>query len=187
MNTRSTFRWAKYVVTIAIAIAFAFAAKAQSNDSARINDLLKNVKSHAALATHDAEMLQSFTRSDLSWQSHAIQINMIKEHINNLIEDHNAMIAAREEASPWQQKAIDRTDPVVKEIADRLTATIDHLNNNQNKIKLQAYRDYVHSSYELITTLDKMVNDFVNYEEAKSKADTLEQDLELPASSGEAQ
>lgn len=185
MNTRSTLRWAKYIATIAMLLAFSFAARAQSSDSPRVNELLKNVKGHAALATHDAELLESFTRSNLSFESHATQINMIKEHINNLIEDHNGMIAARDEASPWQQRAIDRTDPLVKEIADRLTATINHLNKNQSQIKMKAYQDYVHSNYELITTLDKMVSDFVNYEEAKTKADGLEEKLELPYSSGE--
>lgn len=185
MKVLSSVRMLGTVVTMAALLAMSFAAKAQSNDSARINDLLKSVKGHAALATHDAEQLESFSRSGVSWKSHAEQLNSMKEHVNDLINDHNEMITAREEASPWQQKAIDRTDPLVKEIADRLGAMIDHFNSNQQKINLQPYRDYLRSSHQLISTLDKMVTDFVTYEEAKSTADTLEEKLELPSSAGE--
>lgn len=170
---------------VAMILACTCAAFAQVNKSAKINELLNNVKSHAMLATHDAELLESYARSDMSWQSHANQINLMKTHVNDLIKDHNDMIAVREGAFEWQKRAIDRTDPLVKEIADRLNAMINHLNDNKDKTKMQAYKDYVHSNYELISSLDKMVSDFVDYEEAKSKADGLEEKLELTSSSGE--
>lgn len=185
MKAHSVTRTATKVAAALTILALSVAVRAQSSDSSRINDLLKNVKNHAMLATHDAELLESFTRSDLSWESHTGQLSLMKSHVNDLIKDHNDMIAAREDASPWQQKAIDRTDPAVKEIADRLETMINHLNNNKDKIKMPAYKDYVHSSYELISSLDKMVSDFVDYEEAKSKADDLEEKLELASSAGE--
>ena len=186
MKAHSTIRIASKVAMVAALLASSLILKAQSDDSAKINELLRSVKSHAAMATHDADLLQAYARTNVSWESHANKINAMKVHINNLIDDHNEMIRARETALPWQQKAIDRTDPLVKEIADRLNATIEHLNNNQNKVALKTYRDYVHSNYKLISTLDKMVSDFVDYEEAKSTTDTLEEKLELPsASTGE--
>jgi hypothetical protein len=69
----------------------------------------------------------------------------------------------------------------LRELADVLTATINHLNDNQTLIHMQAYRDYVAANARLTGKIAKMITDFVEYDEAKSKAEALEQDLALPA------
>lgn len=186
MKTLTMIRSARNTALTAVMLALAFAVNAQSSsDSARVTELMKSVKTHAAMAVQDAETLDSYTRSDISWQSHSSQVQSMKTHVNNLIEDHNNMIAMRDEASAWQQEAIDRTNPLVKELADRLDSMIRHLNDNRQRLRMQAYVDYVHSNHELIVRLDEMVSSFVDYEEAKSEADRLERQLELPPSSGD--
>ena len=186
MKTPTMMRTARNAALTAVVLALAFTVNAQTrSDSARVTELLKNVKGHSALAVHDAELLESYTRSNVSWQSHSSQLNMIKTHVNNLIEDHNNMIASREDASAWQQEAIDQTDPLVKEIASRLNAMILHLADNTHNVKMKTYIDYAHSNYDLISRLDKMVSDYVDYEEAKSKADDLEKQLDIPTSGGD--
>lgn len=188
MKTSGVTRTARNAALTAVVLALAFAVNAQTtSDSARVTELLKNVKTHSALAVQDAELLESYTRSNVSWQAHASQLNMIKTHVNDLIEDHNGMIVARDDASAWQQEAIDRTDPLVKEIAGRLNAMILHLADNTHNVKMKRYVDYARSNYELISRLDKMVSDYVDYEEAKSKADSLEKQLDLPSSSGDSE
>lgn len=188
MKTQTMMRTARNAALTAVVLALAFTVNAQSSsDSARVTQLLKNVKQHSALAVHDAETLESYTRSNVSWQTHSSQLNMIKTHVNDLIEDHNEMIAAREDSSAWQQEAIDRTDPLVKDIASRLNSMILHLTDNTHNTKMKPYLDYAHSNYELISRLDKMVSDYVDYEEAKSKADNLEKQLDIPPSGGDSE
>ena len=65
-------------------------------------------------------------------------------------------------------------------MADLLTLTINHLNDNPSQVHMQAYRDYVKANCELTSGIAEMIDDFVNYDEAKSKAESLEQKLELP-------
>ena len=46
---------------------------AQNHDSAAISKLLTQARSHAALANEDAIALESFTRSNVQWSTHAAE------------------------------------------------------------------------------------------------------------------
>lgn len=56
---------------------------AQKPDSAQISNLFTEIKEHASLAEHDAELLDSYTRSHGSWKLHAYKLHDIKEHVND--------------------------------------------------------------------------------------------------------
>ena len=155
---------------------------AQNPDSAAISDLLKVVESHATQADDDAQMLANYTLSNLDWRTHANQLNSIKEHINNLISDANQLTSLRDEGSPWQQEAIDRIDPLLREMANHLNITIEHLNSNQSQVHMPPYKDYVRANLDLMTRAHEAIADFVDYGAARTTADELEQKLELPAS-----
>ncbi len=158
---------------------------AQNKDSAAISKLLTQVKTHAALANDDASTLDSFTRSGVDWSTHGSQLNLMREHVNNLITDANEMIALRHEGSPWQQQAIDRIQPLLPVIADHLSNTINHLNENRSLVHLKPYRDYVHANQELIGNAYQVVKSYASYAQAIAKADALEKQLELPSASTE--
>jgi hypothetical protein len=57
-----------------------------------------------------------------------------------------------------------------------------HLNENPSRIHLSAYREYAHSNSELASKTAGMIRDFVDYDEAQSKAESLEAKLELSTS-----
>jgi len=97
---------------------------AQPADSDHVTKLLADAKTHATSAEQDAELLKSYTRSGLSLQSHSAQLEKIRGHVNDFGRTINDLKNARGEASPWQQQAIDRIDPLLQEMADTLTATI---------------------------------------------------------------
>ncbi len=152
---------------------------AQNRDSEAISKLLDQVKNHAAMASDDAAELESYTRSRLSWETHALQLTQMKEHVNNLLQDASKMIELRDEGSPWQQEAIDRIDPLLPEMAAHLTAMINHYNDNKNRLNMKPYRDFVLANQELIDHAHDLISNFAAYSEAKSRADELERRLEL--------
>ncbi len=159
-------------------------ATAQTNpDSAQITQLLKQAKSYATQAESDAAELDSYSGSSLQWHTHAQQLEKIRSHVNNLGKLHQQMIDMRHEGSPWQQEAIDRIDPLLRQMADQLTATIEHGNENVNRIHMMKYKNYARATHELATQTARLISDVVAYEKAKSRAEALEQQLELPASS----
>lgn len=155
-------------------------ARAQSNDSAAISKLLSEAKSHAVQAEEHAATLKSYTTSGLSWESHASELNAMRLHINDLGKVAKELEDARPEGSPWQQVAIDRIDPLLRDMADQLTSTINHLNAHKSQIKMQAYRDYTAANYDLASRTAAIISDYVEYGKAKSKAESLERRLELP-------
>jgi hypothetical protein len=162
-------------------VASTLVVRAQSADSAEISQLLVDAKSHAGSLQDDAATLNSFVRSKLHWKSHAGKLSAMRTHVNELGQINQKLADLRVTGSPWQQTAIEQIDPLLREMANHLNATINHLNDNQSRIHMREYRDYVHASHELASRTAGMIRDFVDYDEAKSKADTLEAKLELPS------
>lgn len=155
-------------------------ASPQPSDSQEVTKLLADAKSEAVQLKNDAEDMKSFTRSKLSWQSHAAKIEQIKQHVNTagklLADLHNS----KSSASAWQGQAIDRITPILQELAASVSSTIEHLNKNQNRIHTPPYTDYVASTADLATDLSGLITDYVAYGEAKNKSEELEQKLEVP-------
>ena len=154
---------------------------AQKADSEEISKLLTEAKTHAVRAEDDSATLESFTRSNLEWRSHAIKLEMIKTHVNEIGKLLKQMSDVSSEGSPWQQEAIGQIEPLLRSMADNLTSTIEHLNANQSRVHMSPYRDYVHANYEFASRTAEMIGDYVDYDKAKASATTLEQKLELPA------
>ena len=152
---------------------------AQNPDSAAVSKLLEEVKTHAAIADDDAHTLAAYTLSRLGWQSHSTQLNRIKTHVNALIRDSNQLTNMRDEASPWQQDAIDRISSLLPEMASHLTATINHFNDNPEHTSLKPYRDLAVTNQTIIHKAPEIISDYVDYGEAKAKVDELEKQLQL--------
>ena len=53
---------------------------------------------------------------NVTWESHAVAINQIKDHINALTRQTAKLKDARSTGSPWQQTAIDRISPFLEEL-----------------------------------------------------------------------
>lgn len=165
-----------------LALIFAIGTRmmpAQSSDSEEISKLLVQAKSEAVQAENDAAALDSFARSRLSWESQAKKIAQMREHVNELGRVTKQLTDQRASGSPWQQKVIDRIDPLLRQMADLLTVTINHLKDYPNRVHFPAYREYVHASYEVAGKTAGLIRDFVNYDEAQSRAKLLEVRLEL--------
>ena len=153
---------------------------AQSPDSEEISNLLAQAKSHAVQAEDDAATLDSYARSKLSWKSHAAKLDEMKNHVNALGKVSKELVDQRAIGSPWQQKAVDQIDPLLREMAVLLTATINHLKENPSQVHLPKYREYAHANYEVANKIAGMIRDFVEYDEVQSRVDALEAKLGLP-------
>lgn len=104
----------------------------------------------------------------------------MKENVNELGKDIGELTAARDEGSPWQQEALGDIKPLLRSMADHMTAMMKHLADNQNRVHMPPYKDYAKAHFELSQKLLTMIDDYVDYAEAKSKAGALEQKLLLP-------
>ena len=87
--------------------------------------------------------------------------------------------AEESDGSVWQQTAIRRIEPLLKELAANTEKTITFLNENKTKIHFTDFKDYVQMNCEIATNLEELIRDFVNYGEAKQKLDRLGAKLEI--------
>lgn len=155
---------------------------AQTTGPAHVNQLLSDAEHFANLAASDSEELETYTRTQATWETHAHQLELIREHVNHLGEVVQQLNEARPEGLPWQQTAIDRINPLMHEVAMQLTATIEHLSEHQSEVRMKPYQDYTRATYEVNSRAARVISDIVEYGRAQSKAEALEHQLELPPS-----
>jgi hypothetical protein len=152
---------------------------AQTRDSEQISQLLTEAKTHALNAEDGAAKLDAYTRARLSWRSHGNQLEAMKVHVNELGKIAGELNALAPQGSPWQQQAAQQVMPLLKEMASNLNNAIEHLNENQSQVHMQTFRDYARTNYDLAKRTADLIRDLVDYDEAKSRAESLEQKREL--------
>jgi len=167
------------LVVFAFSTATVCAAQA-SRDSKEVSALLSDVKTEAVQLRHDADEMKAFTHSTLTWESHARKVEEIKEHVNSAGKLLTKLDNAKKDASPWQQQAIDRITPLLKELASSVTATIDHLSQKPKLLHTAPYADYVAANYDLASNLAELISDYVDYGKAKARSEELAAKLEVP-------
>ena len=91
------------------------------------------------------------------------------------------LTAARASASPWQQVAIDRMIPLLKELASNTTAAINHLSENKLRPTSGQYTEYLRANADTAHQLSDMISSVVPYGQTQAKLDKLEQKLEVAA------
>jgi hypothetical protein len=153
---------------------------ADVRDSEQVSKLLSEAKTMAFQVKEDAVTMESFTRMDVSWESHAIAINQIREHVNALGRQVTKLNEAKGAASPWQRTAIDRIQPFLDELGGYTSAVIDHLNGTPRH-NIAEYKDYLEANADYATDLAAMIADFVNYGNTKQRLERLTTKLEGPA------
>jgi hypothetical protein len=146
---------------------------AQTDDSPEIRQLLEETQAEAVMIKTDSETLAAFTRSKLSWDTFAHKLQDIKDHVNTAGSILAKLKGGESQGSEWQQAAIRRIEPLLKEMADNTTATINHLNENQGKVHMPQFQELVKSNYAASADLENLIRDYVAYANAKEDFERL--------------
>jgi hypothetical protein len=105
--------------------------------------LLKEVQSTATVLTRDADLLHSYTRGIISWESHVNQVSVVKDHINTMGKTLDRLQAIRHLATPEQQKAIHSVVPAALILATHTESAIEHLNDRDKPLWDQEYKNHL--------------------------------------------
>ena len=171
--------------SVALLLAVLFSAHRQTKaaglpeDNNEVTQLLEDIKVQAADLQRDSDELESFSRSNVSWESHAAELEAMKERINKIGQTIQKLQNMRGSASPWQQEAIDRIIPVAQKLASNTTAAIEHLNQSPKRLQDPQYKRYLTSNAEAARQLSNMVRDFVDYGKTRNTLERLEKRLEV--------
>jgi hypothetical protein len=177
MFRRNVVAWMGSSVLLAGGL-MAFARGGDVSDSDQVSKLLSETKTMAFQLKDDAATMESFSRMDVSWESHKVAINQIKEHVNALGKQVAKLQAAEASASPWQVTAIDRINPYLDEMGGYTTALIEHLNGDKRH-NFAEYKDYLEANADYSADLASMVADFVDYGNARHRVERLGDKLEI--------
>ena len=166
-----------YVTTLAVLLAAllslslsSYAASGAPEDSSQVAQLFSQAKSHAVALRLDAELMESFTLSKTSWHTQADQIWQIRQHTNDLAKVIQQLNEVRETASPWQQEAIDRLNPMLTDLVASVTSMIHCVDEqSSNPIGAGTYRDCVRNNYNLSVEMAGLIRKFVDYGTTKSE------------------
>jgi hypothetical protein len=140
------------------------AEETSTGGSEEINQLFSQMKTETMELERDADELALWTKHPhISWQGHAQKLNEMEEDVNRAGKILAELHKARASASPWQQEAIDRVYPMLKEMADDTQSTIEHFSDNKTRINFPPYTDYARANYELARDLAALINDYVDY------------------------
>jgi hypothetical protein len=150
-------------------------------DSEQVSKLLSEARTMAFQLSDDAGTMETFTRMNVSMDSHKAAINQIREHVNALGRQVDKLKDARSAASPWQKTAIDRIQPFLDELGGYTAAAIEFVNGEQQHT-LAEYKDYLEANMDYSTDLAAMISDFVNYGKTRQRLERLTEKLEVPAS-----
>ena len=152
---------------------------AQSPENPEVERLLQEARDQAVQLSKDADELEALTRSDVSWQSHAAMLDEMKEHVNAMGRLVPKLVESRDSASPWQQQAIDRMVPLLKELATNTSAAIQHISQNKLRPTSGSYPEYLRENSETAHQLSDMISSSVRYGQTRAKLQNLEQKLEI--------
>ena len=177
-NVRSI--WA---ITAACLIAGTFATTqsraAENPDSEQVSKLLSEVRSDALLLRDDAQLMESYTRSDISRETQGRTVASVKGHVNTMGKKLTELVSMKDEASPWQVAAIERIQPFLRELADNTTRAIKYINDGPTNYKTGEYKDYLEANADVANELFSLISDFVNYGNSKNRMQRLGIKLEV--------
>ncbi len=168
------------ILIVSMLFLFSMPLSAQQQENPEVTKLLADARDKAAELSRDADEMEALIRTDVSWQTHATMLESVKEHVNQLGRIATQLEQKRDSASPWQQQAIDRMLPVLKELAANTTAAINHLNENKGRpLTTSSYPQYLKENAEAAHNLSDMISSFVKYGDSRAKVEKLEQKLEI--------
>ncbi len=173
LSKRSFYRWSALFSTCALLLLCLAQTSAIAQTNADVTALFQEARTIATQLNRDAATMESFTRSNLSWQSHSAQIKLIKEHINKAGSILSQMQAVRADAKPWHQDAIDGITPTLKQLAANTESIIDALNQNPKWLRDPTYIQYLKSNQQLASDLSAAVGNVVDYDNTKTKMEEL--------------
>lgn len=148
-------------------------------DPEHVSKLLSEAKTMAFQLKDDAVAMEGFTRMNVSWESHAAAINVIKDHVNALEKQEAKLKEARGAAEPWQKTAIDRIVPYLDELEGYTSAIIERINDQPKRLFTDEYKDLLEANADYATDLAGMIADFVDYGKTRERMERLGNKLEI--------
>jgi hypothetical protein len=149
-------------------------------ENSDVQDLLYQAREEAVGLDNDADQMEVLVRSEVDWTTHADQLSLVASHVNRLAGIIDKLQSEREKGSPWQQDAIDRITPLLREVSSNTTTAIQYLNSNQAiRPAGRNYATWLRENAESAHELALLISDTIKYGQTKSRLEKLAGELSV--------
>jgi hypothetical protein len=145
------------------------------------SSLLQQVQIDALRVRNDADQLQADLRfpSESDWKADADLMSLVRGRVNEMDKLLFQLRENQAEASPLQQKEIERITPSVLNLTDTAQDAIATLNNNREEIYFPNMAGLTRDVYDRASQIARTTGDFEQYANARHEVRQLKQTLGL--------
>lgn len=155
------------------------AVQAATNDaSGPAKQTLEDIKVLAVDAANHADALDMMiNRGKETKDSHAEELNALKESVNRMGQDVYRLESERGSLSDWEQQAVDRVVPLIQSAAKETSQAILYLNENPDHLWGPQDAGYVKQIYEDSGKVASTLKDYLKSEQLRSEESSLQSRL----------
>jgi hypothetical protein len=143
---------------------------AQGDVANRLTDFQRT----ASQLRREADTLNAGRNSRVSWETHALHLGNLKDHVNKLGRSLAELEALKPEASQSQRMAIEQARPHLVSIAESTTRAIELLRDRRGSIHFAEYGEAASDIYDHADALNTKMDAILDFEDAKVRLDAME-------------
>ncbi|MEA2257703.1 MAG: hypothetical protein QOJ51_528 [Acidobacteriaceae bacterium] len=147
------------------------------DENPQLAQLLADAEDEAIELVNDADDTQNLISSDENWVNHALMLDRVKGHVQNLALIIDKLSKAQNSGSELQKEAVEQMLPMVKELSANTTAAINYLNQNKSRPVSDLYHQYLKKNAETARQLSSMISSLVDYEKSMNEIQRLRSNL----------
>jgi hypothetical protein len=177
MNKQSfTFTVMATIGSLVAIAAPTFAAPAPaSHDTSAPRVMLEEMRTLASTTADQADRVRMYGANyALSSDAQLSPLWTMKTDINTMGKEIATLEAERGTLQPWEQQAIDKVLPLLKEAANNTEEAIQFFNNNHNFLWSPEYRGYAQKVKEDSAQISKTLKTYLKYEKVQNQEEQLQ-------------
>lgn len=152
-----------------------FAAPAPAADNGgNPRVMLEEMRTLASTTADEADRLRMYGANyALSSDAHLSPLWTMKSDINTMGKEIATLEAERDSLQPWEQQALDKVVPLLKEAASNTEEAIQFFNNNHNFLWSPEYRGYAEKVKQDSAQISKTLKNYLRYEKVQNQEEQL--------------
>jgi Na+/phosphate symporter len=155
-------------------------ASATKAENTQLTQLLADANDEAFELARDATDTQMLIRTDENWVDHALMLEKVKGHVDNLALIIEKLSKAQKSGSDLQEQAVEQMLPLVKQLSANTTAAINYLKQSKTRPTSETYTRYLEKNAETAHQLSSMISSLIDYEKSMTEIEQLRSKLEAP-------
>jgi Na+/phosphate symporter len=155
-------------------------ASATKAENPQLTQFLADANDEAFELARDATNTQMLIRTDENWVDHALMLEKVKGHVDNLALIIEKLSKAQKSGSDLQEQAVEQMLPLVKQLSANTTAAINYLKQSKTRPTSETYTRYLEKNAETAHQLSSMISSLIDYEKSMTEIEKLRSKLEVP-------